>query len=211
MEKINARDFHTIYSDIKQLIGAKINQTTVINSRCFLFSFSMIKNEQLFISLEHQKSYISLIGKVVSISTVVCQTNDILRKFIRDSYIVDIEQINNDRIFKFTLQKANELCEVKHNIKIQKNTLMSKMFPNNETMGVNSWHHQAIHRLAEDFVIDAYADDGKIIEAMHHKADDQWIFAVQFHPEQFMKCGNNAFLKIFTEFVDQAIKKRDKK
>ena len=113
--------------------------------------------------------------------------------------------VNNHR------QKANELCEVKHNIKIQKNTLMSKMFPNNETMGVNSWHHQAIHRLAEDFVIDAYADDGKIIEAMHHKADDQWIFAVQFHTEQFMKCVNNAFLKIFTEFVDQAIKKRDKK
>ena len=111
MEKINARDFQTIYSDIKQLIGAKINQTTVINSRCFLFSFSMIKNEQLFISLEHQKSYISLIGKVDSISTVVCKTNDILRKFIRDSYIVNIEQINNDRIFKFTLQKANELFE----------------------------------------------------------------------------------------------------
>lgn len=111
MEKINARDFQTIYSDLKQLIGAKINQTTVINSRCFLFSFSMIKNEQLFISLEHQKSYISLIGKVDSISTVVCKTNDILRKFIRDSYIVDIEQINNDRIFKFTLQKANELFE----------------------------------------------------------------------------------------------------
>ena len=111
MEKINACDFQTIYQDLKQLIGAKINQTTVINSRCFLFSFSMIKNEQLFISLEHQKSYLSLIGKVDSISTIVSKTNDILRRYIRDSYIVNIEQINKDRIFKFTLQRANELFE----------------------------------------------------------------------------------------------------
>jgi putative glutamine amidotransferase len=108
-------------------------------------------------------------------------------------------------------QNASELCEVKHNINIQKNTLMAKMFPDKETMGVNSWHHQAINRLAQDFIVDALADDGKIIEAIHHKADDQWIFAVQFHPEQFMRCGNNAFIKIFTEFIDQAIKKRDKK
>ncbi|MCR5309658.1 MAG: NFACT family protein [Bacilli bacterium] len=111
MKKINARDFQTIYGDLKQLIGAKINQTTIINSRCFLFSFSMIKNEQLFISLEHQNSYVSLIGKVDSISTVICNTNDVLRKYIRESYIVNIEQVNNDRIFKFTLQKSNDLFE----------------------------------------------------------------------------------------------------
>lgn len=111
MEKINAVDFQVIFNDLKQLIGAKINQTTIINSRCFLFSFSMIKNEQLFISLEHQKSYISMIDKVDSISTIVSKTNDVLRKYIRDSYIVNIEQINFDRIFKFTLQKANDLFE----------------------------------------------------------------------------------------------------
>lgn len=111
MKKINARDFQIIYGDLKQLIGAKINQTTIINSRCFLFSFSMIKNEQLFISLEHQNSYICMIGKVDSISTIVSKANDTLRKYVRDSYIVNVEQINNDRIFKFTLQKANELFE----------------------------------------------------------------------------------------------------
>lgn len=111
MEKINACDFRVINEDLKQLVGAKINQTTVINSRCFLFSFSMIKNEQLFISLEHQKSYLSMIGKVDSISTIISKTNDVLRKYVRDSYIFSIEQINNDRIFKFTLQKANELFE----------------------------------------------------------------------------------------------------
>ena len=80
----------------------------------------MIKNEQLFISLEHQKSYISMMPKVDSIPTVVSKINDVLRKYIRDSYIVDIEQINKDRIFKFTLQKANELFEkVKYTLIIE--------------------------------------------------------------------------------------------
>lgn len=111
MEKINVIDFQVINEDLKQLIGAKINQTTVINSRCFLFSFSMIRNEQLYISLEHQKAYLSMIPKVDSISTIVSKTNDVLRKFIRDSYIVNVEQISNDRIFRFILQKSNDLFE----------------------------------------------------------------------------------------------------
>lgn len=111
MEKINTRDFSVINQDLKQLIGAKINQTTIINSRCFLFTFSMIRNEQLLISLEHQNSYICMIPKVDSISTVISKINDILKKYVRDAYIVNVEQIQSDRIFIFTLQKANELFE----------------------------------------------------------------------------------------------------
>ena len=114
-------------------------------------------------------------------------------------------EVNNHR------QQMSELCEVKHNIKIQKNTLMAKIFPANETMGVNSWHHQAVNRLAEGFEVDAWAEDGKIVEAIHYKSDDQWIFGVQFHPEQTMRCGNNDFKPIFDEFIAQAKKKKNSK
>ena len=69
-------------------------------------------------------------------------------------------------------QESNEMCEVKHNIIIQNNTLMAKLFPNNKIMGVNSRHHQAIKKLADDLEIDALAEDGKIIEAIHYKGDD---------------------------------------
>jgi len=111
MEKITTKDFSIINHDLKQLVGAKINQTTIVNSRCFLFTFSMIKDEQLLVSLDHQKSYICMIPKVDSVSTIVSKINDVLRKYVRDSYIVSVEQINLDRIFCFTLQKANELFE----------------------------------------------------------------------------------------------------
>ena len=109
-------------------------------------------------------------------------------------------------------QDYTQLCEVKHNISILDNSLMSKMLNGQKTIGVNSWHHQAVDRLAEGFKVDAWADDGKIVEAMHYEGDpDQWIFAVQFHPEQFMRCGNDVFKPIFDEFIKQAKNKRDKK
>ena len=43
-------------------------------------------------------------------------------------------------------------------IKIQKNSLMAKIFPANETIGVNSLHHQSVNRLAEGFEVDAFHD-----------------------------------------------------
>lgn len=96
----------------------------------------------------------------------------------------------------------NETCSYKHTIKVKKNSILSKMFPNNETLYVNSFHHQAINKLSENFEIDAKSDDG-IIESIHFKDESQWIFGVQFHPEQHLRC-NNDFLPIFKELIKQA-------
>ena len=107
-------------------------------------------------------------------------------------------------------QDISELCQVKYNIIIQDGSLMEKIFNGQKTMGVNSWHHQAVNILAQNFKIDAYAEEGIIIEAFHYDGDpDQWILGVQFHPEQFMRCGDGTFKPIFDEFIKQAIKKRD--
>ena len=45
-------------------------------------------------------------------------------------------------------QDISELCQVKHNIIIQDGSLMEKIFNGQKTMGVNSWHHQAVNILA---------------------------------------------------------------
>ncbi len=48
---------------------------------------------------------------------------------------------------------------------------------------VNSYHHQAIEKLGQGFVIGATSTDGKIIEGFFH-AHYPNVFGVQFHPER---------------------------
>ena len=107
-------------------------------------------------------------------------------------------------------QPANDTCAYKHSIKIEANSILGQIFPNEETMKVNSLHHQAINKLAAGFEVDAYSEGDNIIEAIHLKDDNQWIFAVQFHPEQHIRCDNR-FLPIFKELIRQAKISRKKK
>ena len=59
-------------------------------------------------------------------------------------------------------QDSSELCNPKHSINIVKNSLYSKIYPDKDKMQVNSFHHQAINVLAQNFEVDAKADDGII-------------------------------------------------
>ena len=64
---------------------------------------------------------------------------------------------------------------------------------------VNSYHHQAIDSVADDFVVTATAIDG-VIEAIEHK--EKKIYGVQFHPE-VMHRNDDKMLAIFQEFIEQ--------
>lgn len=99
-------------------------------------------------------------------------------------------------------QEAKTICDHKHTVKVVKNSLLYKIIPNQEVLYVNSYHHQAVKDLGKGLVIDAKSDDG-IIEAIHLDDESQWVFAVQWHPEQQIR-KNDVFLPLFTEFVQQA-------
>ena len=90
----------------------------------------------------------------------------------------------------------------KHFVNVEKNSFLSKMFPDKEQLNVNSYHHQAIKDLAKDFIVDAKSDDG-LIEAVHWNNEDQWIFGVQWHPERQVRF-NDEFMPIFNTFIEQA-------
>ena len=104
--------FKKVVSSLKkEIIGCKINNITVINSHDFLCSLSMVKKEKLLISLNHQHPFLSMISVNESIPTITGKLNELLRKLLKDAYIVDIDLVNDDRIVLFKLQKANELYE----------------------------------------------------------------------------------------------------
>ncbi len=54
---------------------------------------------------------------------------------------------------------------------------------------VNSYHHQAVKELSNEFVVSACSSDG-LVEAMESRdLSDQWIVAVQWHAEAMRETG----------------------
>ena len=68
-----------------------------------------------------------------------------------------------------------------------------------DSLMVNTFHHQAIDRLADCLEVDAVAEDG-IIEAVHHKERD-FFMAVQWHPEIYFK-DDESMQKLFLAFIE---------
>ena len=99
-------------------------------------------------------------------------------------------------------QDAKTICNYKHTIKVEKNSLLSKIIPNKEILYVNSYHHQAVKDLGKGYKIDAKSEDG-IIEAMHLDDENHWVFAVQWHPEQQVRI-DDVFMPLFSELIKQA-------
>ena len=88
-----------------------------------------------------------------------------------------------------------------HKVEIKENSFISSIF-GKETM-VNSFHHQAIDKVADDFIVVARASDG-VVEAIEHKTY-KFLVAVQWHPEMLAVNCEKA-RELFSKFVEEAKK-----
>lgn len=66
-----------------------------------------------------------------------------------------------------------------HPVRALEDTLLHRLY--GHIFSVNSYHHQAVDRLADGFRAIAWAESG-VVEAMEHQSMP--ILAVQFHPER---------------------------
>jgi len=71
-----------------------------------------------------------------------------------------------------------------------------------ETLRVNTWHHQAVRKVAPGFAVSATAEDG-VIEAIE-KAGATFVMGVQFHPESMARGGSQIATLLFEAFVASA-------
>ena len=92
-----------------------------------------------------------------------------------------------------------------HPVAVHEGTRLSAIAGSAE-IDVNSRHHQAVDRPAEDFVVSATAPDG-VIEALEAR-DGRWLVAVQWHPENLH--DDAASKRLFREFVDEVRERRSK-
>jgi putative glutamine amidotransferase len=88
-----------------------------------------------------------------------------------------------------------------HKVKIKENTFLYDLF--NDELMVNSFHHQGIKDLSNDFHTIASSDDG-VIEAIE-KNDGTYMLGLQWHPEMMQ---NEDMIKILEYFLDKCRKEK---
>ena len=88
-----------------------------------------------------------------------------------------------------------------HGIRIEPGSLLASV-TGRGSLRVNTWHHQAVRRVAPGFAVSATAEDG-VIEAIE-KPGAAFVLGLQFHPESMAKGGSPEATLLFEAFVKSA-------
>ena len=89
-----------------------------------------------------------------------------------------------------------------HTVTVRRGTLLSRIL-GQDTVLVNSQHHQAVDRVAPGFTLAALSEDG-IVEAIE-KPDARFFLGVQWHPE-WLSDADPAMQGLFDAFVNACSK-----
>ena len=112
LPKLNLKGISIIVNELRdKILNNFISNISVINSSDILLTFSFYNKEKLLVSLNHNNPFISFVDSSINEHTTIGNLNDNLRKYLKGSYITNIEQINSDRVIKFSLNKTNEFYQ----------------------------------------------------------------------------------------------------
>ena len=125
----------------------------------------------------------------------ICRGIQIINVAMGGTLIMDLPTAGKDNHF-LTDQPRKKFT---HEIVIENDTRLSSVMKKENR--VNSFHHQAVGRLAEGLKITARSAKDQVIEAVE-SANEKWILAVQWHPEELT--FNPAHRRLFEELVRQA-------
>lgn len=98
----------------------------------------------------------------------------------------------------FEHQPHNDHWAKVHTVTVRRGTLLSRIL-GQDTVLVNSQHHQAVDRVAPGFTLAALSEDG-IVEAIE-KPDARFCLGVQWHPE-WLSDADPAMQGLFDAFVN---------
>lgn len=128
----------------------------------------------------------------------ICRGMQIINVAMGGTLIQDIPSESDEYLSHDIL--TNERYRPAHSIKIEKNSILSSVYTE-ETEYVNSYHHQAIKKLAQGLKITAWSEDG-ICEAVESTDKNKFILAVQWHPEM-MAAEDEKSLDLIKRFVKE--------
>lgn len=128
----------------------------------------------------------------------ICRGMQFLNVFFKGSLILDLPKANYP---SHTLIN-NDRYNPSHEVKIEPDSVLEKIY-GKDSIGVNSFHHQAVGNLGKKLKAVGKSEDG-VIEAMEYEnIDERFIMAVQWHPEM-MAVKDEDHAKIFEYFVEMS-------
>ncbi|WP_156286273.1 gamma-glutamyl-gamma-aminobutyrate hydrolase family protein [Oceanivirga salmonicida] len=128
----------------------------------------------------------------------ICRGMQIINTYEGGTLFQDLSLINLANVLKHN-QGSKPTLET-HKVKIEKNTILYDIVQKEEMM-VNSFHHQAVDKVANNYKVAAVASDGVVESIISEK--DEFILAVQWHPEMLHAKSETAN-QIFKALVDKA-------
>ncbi len=136
----------------------------------------------------------------------ICRGCQIMNVFARGTLIPDIPlwQKENGVSPILSHRADKDVAAPVHDISIDSNSQLYKIFGGQKILGVNSSHHQALSRCGHSLTVTARAPDG-IIEGIEDPSKIFWI-GVQFHPERMWK-DFPVFSNLFRHFTEHAQQK----
>ena len=97
-----------------------------------------------------------------------------------------------------------------HPIRLAPHSRLQELYPQCNSLQINSVHHQAIKKLGNHLQAEAWSDPDGIIEAIRLESNT-FAFAVQWHPE-FQDPLNTSLLKsqpLLEDFLDFSRKRKE--
>jgi putative glutamine amidotransferase len=131
----------------------------------------------------------------------ICRGLQLINVYFRGSLIFDLEEIRN-----VNHRKISPAEDRKHMMNVFDGTLLKEILQE-DSVEVNSSHHQAIDRLGEGLMTSAKSPDG-VIEAIEYadKTNKNFMVAVQYHPERFLNYEAFPTKNLLERFVDECRK-----
>ena len=127
----------------------------------------------------------------------ICAGAQTLNVWRNGSLVQDLKTPINHR-------PGREVLEA-HPVRIAQGSRLARLLPNADSSEpqVNSSHHQAIRALGDNLLVTALSPEDGVIEAVELDSPEQFVLAVQWHPER--SYNQSAFSRaIFATFVEEA-------
>jgi len=126
----------------------------------------------------------------------ICGGEQLINVSLGGTLIQDIKSLEFETLEH---EQPNPRNQTSHQVHIEPRTLLHRIV-GEDTINVNSAHHQAINKLGDGLIISGKSKDGIIesIESLNHK----WCIGIQWHPEFFITKSDKL---IFIDFIHNLV------